>query len=343
MICLILLFLLPVYCLNCSPSNRGARREWGSLSGNERKEYINAIRCMQTTPSILSREKYPGIRHRMDDFTVVHISYAPHIHSNGALLAWHREFLWRWEQALRQECGYQGYWDWSLHAKLTDSPLFDSSPTSLSGDGDPDADLCVTTGPLANMTVHFSQKNGPNLELPPNIFDYTPHCLSRHMNSSATARFANAAVIRRVLASPDIITFQERIDISADPAVRAREFGPHAAGHEAMMGTMRDFFSSPQDPVFMLHHGMIDRIWAMWQALDEENHRWAINGTMSLHNFPLTPELTLDTNFGFGVLGRDKKMRELMHPQMSDYCYEYGNTEVRSPMIFEEKIQQPVT
>ncbi|KAJ5751219.1 tyrosinase central domain protein [Penicillium manginii] len=229
------------------------RASRGSLSGNERREYIDAVLCMQATPSVLSSEQYPGVRHRMDDFTVVHISFAPHIHSNGALLAWHREFLWLWEQALRRECGYPGYlpyWDWSLYANLTESPLFDSSPTSLSGDGDQDEDGCVTTGPLANMKVHFSQKNGPNLKLPPNIFDYTPHCLSRYMNSSATAGFANAAVIRRVLASPDIITFQERIDISADPTVRARGYGPHAAGHEAMMGTMRDFFSSPPGSSF---------------------------------------------------------------------------------------------
>lgn len=193
------------------------------------------------------------------------------------------------------------------------------------------------------MTVHFSQGNGPNLKLPPGIFDYTPNCLSRHMNTSATARRANAAVLRHVLEAPDIIAFQERIDISSDPVVLARGYGPHAAGHEAMMGTMRDFFSSPQDPVFMLHHGMVDRIWAMWQDLDEESHRWAINGTMSLHNLPLTPELTLDTIFGFGVLGRDKNMSELMHPRRGDYCYQYGNTEARLPKIIEQKIQQPVS
>lgn len=166
---------------------------------------------------------------------------------------------------------------------------------------------------------------------------------SLHEFSSATARFANAAAISRILASSDIITFQERIDVSADPAVRARGYGPHAAGHEAMMGTMRDFFSSPQDPVFMLHHGMVDRICAMWQDVDEENHRWAINGTMSLHNFPLTPELTLDTNFGFGVLGRDKNMSELMHPRRGDYCYRYGYGEPIFRQVIAQKIQQPVT
>lgn len=174
------------------------------------------------------------------------------------------------------------------------------------------------------MQVHFSQGATPTLEVPPRIFDYNPHCLNRQFNSTATAIFANAAVINRLLASPDIITFQERMDISMDRAVWSREFGPHTAGHKAMTGTMEDFFSSPQDPAFMLHHGMVDRMWAMWQAEDEENHRWAINGTMTLYNLALTPELSLETEFDFGVLGPSKKMRELMDPRAGDYCYDYA-------------------
>lgn len=219
---------------------------------------------------------------------------------------------------------YFRYWDWPLYAhNLSASPLFDGSPTSLSGDGNRDHDYCVTSGPFANMRVHFAQGATPTLQMPPNIFDYTPHCLNRQFNSTVTAIFANATVIDRLLASSDIITFQERMDISMNPEVWAREFGPHTAGHKAMTGTMEDFLSSPQDPAFMLHHGMVDRMWAIWQGLDETNHRWAINGTMTLYNLPLTPGLTLETEFGFGVLGPSKKMRELMSPQAGDYCYEY--------------------
>ena len=32
-----------------------------------------------------------------------------------------------------------------------------------------------------------------------------------------------------------------------------------------MFGTMANVSSSPNDPVFFLHHAMIDRIWAEWQ------------------------------------------------------------------------------
>jgi hypothetical protein len=32
----------------------------------------------------------------------------------------------------------------------------------------------------------------------------------------------------------------------------------------------RDFFTSPGDPLFYLHHGMIDRTWWIWQSLDKK-------------------------------------------------------------------------
>ncbi|CAO2651716.1 Nn.00g042860.m01.CDS01 [Neocucurbitaria sp. VM-36] len=32
-----------------------------------------------------------------------------------------------------------------------------------------------------------------------------------------------------------------------------------------------DFYSSPGDPLFWFHHGMVDRIWAIWQMQDPEN------------------------------------------------------------------------
>jgi tyrosinase len=33
---------------------------------------------------------------------------------------------------------------------------------------------------------------------------------------------------------------------------------------------LQDFFSSPGDPLFWFHHGMVDRIWWIWQMQDPE-------------------------------------------------------------------------
>ena len=62
-----------------------------------------------------------------------------YIHGNGNFLSWHRYYVWAYEEALRNECGYKGYqpyYNWPLWAKdPVKSPLFDGSETSMSGDG----------------------------------------------------------------------------------------------------------------------------------------------------------------------------------------------------------------
>lgn len=54
-------------------------------------------------------------------------------------MTWHRYFTWAYEQALREECGYKGsqpYWAWNKYAAdPLNSPIFDGSDTSMSGDG----------------------------------------------------------------------------------------------------------------------------------------------------------------------------------------------------------------
>jgi tyrosinase len=40
---------------------------------------------------------------------------------------------------------------------------------------------------------------------------------------------------------------------------------PHNAGHNVLGPPMRFPMISPSDPIFFLHHGMVDRLWAMWQ------------------------------------------------------------------------------
>lgn len=125
-----------------SPAPRGTvlRREWGSLNAVERRSYIDAVLCMQNKPSNFPEGEVPGAISRFDDFIAVHANNTMSVHFSGLFLPWHREFVWLWEQALRDECGYEGYqpfWNWALWAQdLAGSPLFDGSETSLSGDGE---------------------------------------------------------------------------------------------------------------------------------------------------------------------------------------------------------------
>lgn len=53
------------------------------------------------------------------------------------------------------------------------------------------------------------------------------------------------------------------------------ESGVHAAVHLNIAGKIGDFshMYSPEDPLFFLHHGMIDKIWRDWQILDKTGKR----------------------------------------------------------------------
>lgn len=96
---------------SCTLSNAHSRKEWDDLRPVEKKEYIKAVRCLQTLPS-KSGPSVPGARSRYDDFVAVHMdgsgaNYT--IHNTGNFLTWHRYFLWAYEEALRNECSYSGY------------------------------------------------------------------------------------------------------------------------------------------------------------------------------------------------------------------------------------------
>lgn len=123
----------------CNSRTVSIRREWGSMSKGDRLDYIKAVECLTKKASISNPAEVPGARNRLDDFAAAHIQETNNIHFNGNLYAWHRHFVWTYEQTLRNECGYQGaqpYWDWTLSAddpRL--SPVFDGSKYSMGGNG----------------------------------------------------------------------------------------------------------------------------------------------------------------------------------------------------------------
>ena len=232
------------------------------------------------------------------------------------------------------------YWDWPLWASnLTASPLFDGSDTSLSGDGeyDPDEDLvdigghkfprgsgggCVKTGPFKDMQLHlgpFESEDGHSDSLRSDAFRYNPRCFTRSLNTYMATTFTNQKCVDRLLTSKDIIDFQEMLNYNPTMTGIA---GIHGGGHSTIGDVMSDFFASPQDPAFTLHHGMIDRLWAMWQA-GNVSRRHAMHGTSSIWNSRKSPPVKLDTVLEFGMLGPSKTMRELMDPTAFDYCYRY--------------------
>lgn len=91
------------------------------MTKTERKAYISAVQCLQKLPSKSDPTWAPAAKSRYDDFVAIHVNQTMYIHGNGLFLTWHRYFVWAYEQALRNECGYEGYQPvGSLHSRSSD-------------------------------------------------------------------------------------------------------------------------------------------------------------------------------------------------------------------------------
>lgn len=88
------------------------------------------------------------------------------------------------------------------------------------------------------------------------------------MNNYFTTQFLRPVdIANHITSSKDIDTFQTTLQTDT-----AKAFSLHTAGHYTIWGDPGgDFFVSPGEPVFWLHHGQVDRHWWIWQNQDPAN------------------------------------------------------------------------
>ncbi|KAH8666468.1 hypothetical protein BX600DRAFT_497278 [Xylariales sp. PMI_506] len=336
----------------CTTSNLVVRKPWGSLSKKQRKAYTDAVLCLQKLPAKTPTSLVPGVRSRYDDFVATHINQTLTIHYTGNFLAWHRWFTWTYEQALINECGYTGaqpYWNWALYANdPTSSPIFDGSdysmgsnganipnkgPIALTLPGYPDVLLpagtgggCVTSGPFKDMVVNLGPVNMPlnnGTVLTGTGFEYNPRCLKRDISKAVNTAYANAtSIVNLILQNNNIANFQ----LAMQGIPGSGSIGVHGGGHYTIGGDPSgDVFVSPGEPVFYLHHGMIDLVWWVWQLLDFPHRHYAIAGTNTFLNLPPSADTTLDDIIDLGYAGGGPiTIRQLMSTTDGPFCYTYG-------------------
>lgn len=226
------------------------RREWNSLSVEEREAYVQANVCMFTSPN--KGTVAPGARTRWDDFCVTHQQQALYIHNVGNFFAWHRWYIIAWETALRDECGYTGYLPYLDWAKIASdpigAPIFDGSNSSISSNGVylqhnenlgqvPGNPLvfptgsgggCVEDGPFANRTINLG---------PRDALDYNPRCMSRDILQVVSSEAMTDAKTAQVINDNDnIVDFQNNFQFVGAQGDFAN-WGIHASGHNMISGT----------------------------------------------------------------------------------------------------------
>lgn len=335
----------------CSIKNAAVRREYSTLSAQEKRDYTNSIKCMMAKPSKIAPGRAPGAKSRYDDFIAIHLNQTEMIHSTGNFLTWHRYYLWAFEQALRTECGYKGYipyWNWIKSSKdMLNSPYFDGSELSQGGNGEwaphsctrrvPEAACitevvqgrgggCVKTGPYKDMIVNMTAVDlwfdntgngkGPKL-------GYNPRCLRRDISPEYAAKFQTEQNLVDLLTkNNDIGSFQDAFQGGINL---------HGVGHFAVGGDPGgDFFISPGDPNFWLHHSMVDRVWWMWQNQNPTTRSMVIAGNtiMMVPTSPLsqlTDLLHLEYVTPAGLPVGGSPIYQHVSSVAGPYCYVYLN------------------
>ncbi|CBQ72274.1 conserved hypothetical protein [Sporisorium reilianum SRZ2] len=285
------------------------RVNWNTLSPAQKDAYFDAVKCLKTKPSQTS---FDASKNLYDDFPSIHIQQDHHIHFVAAFLPWHRRFVQARERAL-QSCGYHGptpYWDWTKAADTGNpqvDPIF-SIDDGFGGNGDPDHDQTVTQGPLPTSPLTSRQAGSDDEIL------YEPHLLRRNFedNPYLFDNFNSTAVAKgqTISAFNDYRYYLEGT--------------PHGAVHQYIAGDMAPV-SSPNEPLFFLHHAAIDRLWALWQDMDPSKRLTDYAGNLpgaDDKDGPFDAAIE-DILPSFGGLIDQVPVSAVMNTRAGDLCYEY--------------------
>lgn len=338
-------------------STPAVRKEWRALTKCEKAAWIKAVNCLSHLPhdDALTATVDPSVSlipsinasgSYYNDIVYAHMDLNPKIHFTGFFLPWHRHFLNNFEHALKTKCRYIGatpYWNWTRDAHDFYESSFwkgTSHRTGLGGWGDPDANFSVPDGGFTDLQLLYPSphKLCRNFTLyafngfPPQIQQFFPNP-QKQANSSF-----HASNIRKILETPtgDFKNFQT--------ALEAFE-GPHSALHVIVGCDLAGSCPpnapptcipgpkwSPNDPLFFLHHAMIDKIWYDWQRKDPINAKSFYGGSvqhlesMAAHDqYPNggPPFLNLTSTIPMDGLFPEVTIDDVMDTTGGSLCYIY--------------------
>ncbi|KAF2636144.1 Di-copper centre-containing protein [Massarina eburnea CBS 473.64] len=251
--------------------------------------------------------------------------YCPH--NNMMFAPWHRPYVVLFEQELYKhvrsvaeqattdqrrwimaaDAFRQPYWDWALGHNGGDFPDFFSTP-SITVNG-PNGEQTIPN-PLYQYAFH-----------PVSIDDFdddwgqlntTLRCPASHeagvqsQNQVVSQTFSNA---RRLWHDDIARSFEKSLDFNDfAKRVQGAHGGPHVTigGFMPARGHMWIFDYSAFDPIFMLVHANVDRIFALYQAAHPEQWMEPISSG-AYGNFWIPKRSTLDANMQMQPFWKDEK------------------------------------
>lgn len=280
------------------------RKSVAALTAAERDTYVKAVKALKQSPSRLS----PPTRSRYDDYVLVHMLAMNQVsvtdrtkpidngnitvgggripmwaHESPAFVPWHREFLRQFEHDLQgvtqnRQIGIP-YWDWTVNF-APDGPPWTAD--FMGGDGH---DGPVTTGPFAGHAQWPLTLSGDGVDHLVRGFgrqaDYERLPMPVEATTTLSAQTYDAA---QWDSEPTLDTFRNRLEgfnMKGFPSPHTGR-GMHNLVHVWVGGNRGTMLpgSSPNDPVFFLHHCNVDRLWWHWQLAQ---------GSMDGSGQPATP------------------------------------------------------
>jgi len=229
------------------------RKNHADMSAAEKSAFVSAVRALKNNvKSVL----HPGKMKRYDDFVQIHKNamimgpdmIMPMPHRGPLFFPWHRVLLRQFELELQAVAGDTSiavpYWNWELSGE--NNPFTDDF---LGGDGDAPQGHRVVSGPFAYSTKKFKIRVWDNKSGNPG--------LQREFGTDPTAYLPTPAQVASALTKTPYSPGPNSWETVC-------ESGLHNPVHNWIGGNMAGA-TSPNDPVFFLHHCYIDLLWERWR------------------------------------------------------------------------------
>ncbi|MBW4491681.1 MAG: tyrosinase family protein [Oscillatoria princeps RMCB-10] len=241
------------------------RKNVKTLTPAEKENYIKAVKALKASGKYDQYVKWHADAGMHPTPPDVSPSVRNAAHRGPAFFPWHREFILRFERDLQAEVPGVSlpYWDWAEDAAL---PNPETAPVwgddLMGGNGDSSDGNLVKTGPFAYNPAD------PNTWTIVDEGGNPAGGLQREFGVNIPTLPAQADVSAALAEVP---YDSPPWDTSSNPSFRNRLegwiAGPqlHNRVHVWVGGSMLPM-TSPNDPVFFLHHCNVDRLWAEWQS-----------------------------------------------------------------------------
>jgi hypothetical protein len=316
------------------------RRSVRDLTPTQKKAYRDAVVALKTAPSRIPAAQAAvtaggGTPNRYDDYVWIHNVIGSGAHRGPAFGPWHRELLRQFELDLRQVSANPDvsipYWDWTVDAtaaspgwpftddflggfghastgQISTSPFSDPAKWRINiRDADPSLILKRGRGgPFTSVTLPTRATALPAFNVP--AFDASPfHSDPSALTAAQRTAQANAG-FRKYLEW----LLHDSIHVWVGGLWNFNPNGvPQDGGHLSFPPV------AINDPVFWLHHCMVDRLWTIWQQKNpalpfapasganpghNRTNTMQRFGTASHFNFPLQPRpVDVEDYHGDGV------------------------------------------